>query len=72
LSHFHWHGGFLPGAPKPRWSIGEPVASAVQQPEEKRQDYTNDQAGHDREIKADIAALDHNIARQPTKPEFAQ
>ena len=49
-----------------------PRGLTVQQPEDEPQDHTDDEARHDREMKAEVPALDHDVAGQPTEPEFAE
>jgi hypothetical protein len=44
----------------------------MQQPEDERQDNTNDQARCDRKIEAKVAALDQDIAGQSTETELAE
>src|SRR6516225_7830578 len=53
-------------------SITSPVSgSSVQEPQDQRHDQADAKARYDREIEAEISALDHDVAGQPTEPELA-
>src|SRR5271166_5345615 len=45
---------------------------SVQQPKDQRHDGTDHEARRDREIEAEVSALDHDVAGQPTEPELAE
>jgi hypothetical protein len=40
----------------------------IQDPHQESKQQTHDNAGHDREIKAAVATLDHDVAGKPTDP----
>ena len=54
------------------WRPRTEARSPVEQPEDEGQDDAYHQRRHDREIKAEIAALDDDVARQPSEPEVSQ
>jgi hypothetical protein len=45
---------------------------AVQQPDNERQDGTDEKARRDGQIEVKVAALDHDVSGQPTKAELAE
>ena len=46
--------------------------SAVQQPQDQREDDADDQQRYDREVKAEVFALDDDVPGQATKADFVQ
>src|ERR1700722_16666324 len=40
----------------------------IQNPHQESKQYANDNAGHDGEIKAAVATLNHDVARKPANP----
>src|SRR6516162_4052829 len=49
-----------------------PSGSSVQEPQDQRHDQADAKARYDREIEAEISALDHDVAGEPTEPELAE
>ena len=57
---------------KAQFKAEDATGLTMQQPEDERQGNTDDQARCDRKIEAKVAALDHDIAGQPTETELAE